>query len=150
MGFPWIGTNQDPAVTDSTSVAGRTSVIALLKGILAQLQGKATQGVTQTQLTGSLAPAYSGPTTDASGTITTANTAQQVLAAVTARKYLLFYNVSTTDTLWINLGATATTGAGSIPISPLGGFVWESEFIPSDSLSVIGPTAGDAFTCKWA
>lgn len=101
-------------------------------------------------LLGSLPPSYSGPTTDASGTITTANTAQQVLAAVTARKYLLFYNVSTTDTLWINLGATATTGAGSIPVSPLGGIVWESEFIPSDSLSVIGPTAGDAFTCKWA
>ena len=103
----------------------------------------------QIVLTGSLAPAYSGPTTDASGTITTANTAQQVLAAAT-RKYLLFYNLSTTDTMYINLGAPATTGAGSIPVSPLSGFVWEAGFIPSDSLSVIGPKAGDAFTCKWA
>lgn len=108
-----------------------------------------TNDPTATTLVGTMAPSYTGPTTDASGTLAAANTAQQVLAAG-KRKYLLFYNLSTADTLWINLGAAATTGAGSIPIPPLSGFEWTSGYIPSDSLSVIGPTAGDAYTAKVA
>src|SRR4051812_40705374 len=61
--------------------------------------------------------------TDRSGTITTGAAAQQVMAANAKRRLIIFQNVSDTD-MWINIGATATAGAGSIKIIP--GFYWTS------------------------
>jgi len=139
-----MGTPQDSAVTDPTDGTGGASIIALLKGLLAQLQGTAAQGVSR------VAPVTAAPLMDASGSITAANTSQLVLTAGQVSTYLLFCNLSTTDTMYINLGSAATTGSGSIPIPPTGGFEWGSGLVPNAALYVIGPTAGDQFTCKWA
>jgi hypothetical protein len=48
----WIGSAQDAAVTDPTQATGQVSLIALLKGLLSQLQGSASQGKSEVSLAG--------------------------------------------------------------------------------------------------
>ena len=89
---------------------------------------------------------------DASGTITTGGTSQQVLASDAGRRYLLIVNdASNSDTLWVNFGSTATEGAGSIPLAP--GFALEypaGQYVPSNAVNLIAATTGDAYTVKYA
>jgi hypothetical protein len=101
-----------------------------------------------------VASAFAGPHsepyqwTDRSGTITLGGTAQTIAAVNGARTYLLVQNVSDTA-MWVNLGATATAGAGSILLSANGGsFVAEASAIPLGHVSILCATTGKAYTAK--
>lgn len=83
-----------------------------------------------------------------SGTITTANTAQQLMAANASRRGFWLLNLSTTTDLWINdLGAAAASQPsikvppGGLYESPLGG-------APVSALSIFGSAAGLAFSSR--
>lgn len=90
-----------------------------------------------------------GDFTDRSGTVTVGGTAQQLAPANTSRKYLFIQNNSSGD-LWINFGANATTAQPSVKVEAGANFFWESSFVPSSSISVIGATTGQTFTAKEA
>lgn len=89
---------------------------------------------------------------DASGSITTGGTSQQVLASAASRRYLLIVNAtSNSDTLWVNFGSAASAGAGSIPLAP--GFALEypaGQYVPSNTVNLVAATTGDAYTVKYA
>lgn len=95
------------------------------------------------------------PISDASGTITTGGTSQQIQAAVgsgttdAARQFLVIQNREATDHLYVNFGAAAsTTAAGSFDIAP-GTTMWFDVWVVDSSVNIIGPTTGDKFTCKY-
>ena len=88
-----------------------------------------------------------GSLVDRSGSITTANTSQQVMPANPRRSYLLFQNTSSGD-LWIDLNVPAVASTPAIRVVASGSMVWQRSFIPTDALNVIGATAGATFTAK--
>lgn len=90
---------------------------------------------------------------DASGTITTGGTAQTVLAASDSagRRFLMIQNAGT-DSLWYNFGLAAVVGQPSVEIeagAAAAVFDEKTGIIPQDYLSIIGRTAGQAFTVKY-
>jgi hypothetical protein len=94
---------------------------------------------------------YSDSIKDASGTITTANTVQQVLGW-SPKRYIFFQNLSS-SVMYIGLGNTILPGngtAGSILIPPYGGsYTVDGTYCSADLLFVYCQTAGAAFTCKY-
>jgi len=88
-----------------------------------------------------------GTLTDGSGTITTANTSQQVFAANPNRRYLLLQNISSA-TLWFNFTTAATTAQPSLQLTSGASFVMESSFVSTEVVNIIGGTAGQAFVAK--
>lgn len=91
--------------------------------------------------------AVRGGLIDHSGSITTGGTAQALAPQNFGRHYFLFQNLSTGD-LYVNFGANGNIGSGSIKVVAGDDLAFETQFIPTDSVSVIGATAGQAFTCK--
>lgn len=90
----------------------------------------------------------SGALTDRSGAIAQVDTAQQVMAANVARKYLLFTNVSDTD-MWLNFGVAAVKDSPSFLVKANGGaLVMEGSFVSNQLLSVICGAAGKKYTAK--
>lgn len=92
-------------------------------------------------------PAASAPV-DRSGTITTLNVSQQLMAANPNRRGFMVQN-SGAAVLWINeLGATATTAQPSIKI-PIDGTYTSPPGYPSlSAINIIGGTTGQAFTAR--
>jgi len=88
-----------------------------------------------------------GTLTDGSGTITTANTSQQVFAANSNRRYLLLQNISSA-TLWFNFTSAATTAQPSLQLPSGASFVMEGSFVSTEAVNIIGGTAGQAFVAK--
>lgn len=86
--------------------------------------------------------------TDRSGTITTGATSQQVAAANTARRYLVFQNHSDTD-MWVNFGVAAVATQPSIKLVANGG-AYEPLVPPIGTVNVICASSGKAYTCKEA
>lgn len=80
-------------------------------------------------------------------TSSTANTSSTAPAPNNAlnisRKYLLFQNISDTD-MYINFGAAATTDDLLVPKNG-GGIVFESGFVPTDSVNVICSAASKKY-----
>lgn len=78
------------------------------------------------------------------GTITTANTSQQLMAANPARRGFSVQNQSTSD-LYIKIGQTATTSNLSLRIAA--GALYESppQHVSPGVINIIGATAGQAF-----
>lgn len=103
-------------------------------------------GVDVNILSGGLPP-NTGALTDDSGTIAAANTSQQVMAAVTARKYLFIQNLSATD-MYFNIGAAATAGPGSILLPAKGSFVYEGSYVPNGTINILSATVTAPFTAK--
>src|SRR5215207_7927550 len=88
-----------------------------------------------------------GDLTDRSGTVTTGGTAQTVLAVNASRKYLLVQNPSSNSgTMWVAFGQAAVQASPSIELAPGAGLVFEGGFVPTDSVSAIGPTTCMPFT----
>ncbi len=85
--------------------------------------------------------------TDHSGTIAVNSEAQQVMPANLSRKYLLIQNVSAIA-LWINFNTDANIDQPSFKLVADGSFVMEGSAIVTDSVSIIGATAGSEFTAK--
>jgi hypothetical protein len=95
----------------------------------------------------------SGTLADASGTITTGGSSQQILAAAgtggaAPRRFLAIQNLEATDHLWVNFGAAAPIGVGSFDIAP-GATIWFDYWVVNSSVTILGPTTGDKFTCKY-
>jgi len=76
-------------------------------------------------------------------TITSAATSQQVFANST-RNYLLIQNNSDTD-MWLGVGGVPTIGSGIRLLANGGGWIAESEFIPSGAVNIICSAVGKAF-----
>lgn len=134
----------------SPGVAGNAMTLATSDISSVNLSGAVFSGGTDpVSLVVSTTPTASA-LTDGSGAITTGGTAQQIFAANAARKYLVIQNHST-DVLWVNFGVVAVASRPSIEIPPNGGSVtYESNFVPSGLVSIIGATTGDSFTAKQA
>lgn len=91
----------------------------------------------------------SGTLTNRSGTIATGATAQSMMSANSARRYLLIQNPTTgTESFWINFTTTAVRSQPSIEFAPGVTLVWEGSFIPTEAVSVIAATTGTAFVAK--
>lgn len=84
---------------------------------------------------------------DHSGEIANNNTSQQVMPANANRKYLLIQNVSGIS-LWIGFNTDANQDQPSIKLLANGSFDMENSFICTQSVSIIGATAGSSFTAK--
>jgi hypothetical protein len=84
---------------------------------------------------------------DHSGTIAVGNTAQILMAANTARRYLLIENVSAGD-LWFNFTTTAVIGQPSLKLPSGASFVMEDSPISTEAISIIGATGGQTFVSK--
>lgn len=88
--------------------------------------------------------------TDRSGTLTAANTSQQLAPANPGRRYLLIENLAS-EVMWINFGAAATQSEPSIQLAANGGtFVMEGSVVSTEAVYVIATTAGHAWTAKEA
>lgn len=88
---------------------------------------------------------------DASGTIAQADVAQEVISLRQTAAGYCVQNLDTSENLWINDEATATTGPGSICIPPLGLYetptAWRSQ--PTfEAVTAISSKAGHAFTAR--
>lgn len=91
---------------------------------------------------------YAGVYTNYSGTITTANTSQQVLAANATRKTWFFQNTSSAI-MYLNFtSAAAVAGAGSIAVAAGGTYTDPPEFVTTEAVYVACATATSAFVCK--
>ncbi len=90
---------------------------------------------------------FQGPTTDRSGTITAANTSQEVMAANAARKYLSIQNVSD-KSLWFNFTVDAVLDQPSHELKPGDAFVMEGSFVSTEKITIISGFMGRAFTAK--
>jgi hypothetical protein len=87
--------------------------------------------------------------TNRSGTITTGATAQAMMAANAARRYLLIQAPTTnSESFWINFTTTAVRSQPSIEVAPGVTFAWEGSFIPTEAISVIATTTGTPFVAK--
>lgn len=91
-----------------------------------------------------------GHLTDASGTITTGGTAQVLLAANPARKYLFVQNpITATETLRVCPDATATT-TNSFELAAGGVLeLSDEEFLSTGAISILAATTAHAFIAKW-
>ena len=88
-----------------------------------------------------------GSLSDGSGTIATANTSQQAMAANANRRYFFFQNIGTAN-IYLNFGTAATTGAGSMQIPPGASITMDAGFVSTDAINVISATPGTPYTCK--
>lgn len=146
--FPAVPLNRsDVNVTNTgtgTVSSDTITIVALLQPASVEVENAATSPVN--------AAAPPLDMADASGSITTGGTSQQVLASASSRRYLLIVNAtSNSDTLWVNFGSAASAGAGSIPLAP--GFALEypaGQYVPSNTVNLVAATTGDAYTVKYA
>jgi hypothetical protein len=125
-----IGDPTDAAVGDATGTlnAHARQIAALLTGNI-----KVTP--------------YSSSFIDHSGTLTSSNVAQTVMAANNSRKSLLIQNNSS-QTVWINFGTSAVFSQPSIKLEAGAGYVMDNFDISPESISVIGSVTGQSYTAK--
>jgi len=114
---------------------------------IAQVGGQNVPTVSGTPAVPVQSSPVQGTLTDGSGTITTANTSQQVFAANPNRRYLLLQNISSAD-LWFNFTTAATTAQPSLQLPSGASFVMEGSFVSTEAVNIIGGTAGQAFVAK--
>ena len=88
-----------------------------------------------------------GSVSDGSGTIASANTSQQAMAANSNRRYFFFQNIGTAN-IYLNFGSAATVGAGSMQIPPGASITMDSGFVSTDAIYVISATPSVPYTCK--
>ena len=88
--------------------------------------------------------------TDGSGTVATGGTSQQVFAANAARTYLTCQNpVAASETLFVNIGAAASTTAGSsYELAAGASLTFQTNFIPTGAVNVTAVTSTHKFICK--
>lgn len=94
-------------------------------------------------------PLYNAPATDASSTITTGGTAQQLFGGRICENGFSIYNPDLTNYLWISDSTTAVAnGTGSIGIAPLQEYWTPSTYGPCGAISIVGAVTGQKFTAK--
>lgn len=82
--------------------------------------------------------------TNRSGTLTAANTAQTIAVANANRRGFAFQNQSA-GSLYLAIGVAATQDKLSLLIGPNRLYETPSNFAPTGSISMIGPTTGQQF-----
>lgn len=88
-------------------------------------------------------------TTNASVSITTGNTFQQVLAAG-ARRSITIQNNNATDNCWVFIGAGSATVATSILLTPGGAYGrYNGSYVPQDVIQATCATNGDKLYVDW-
>ena len=85
--------------------------------------------------------------TDRSGTITAGGTAQQAMAALATRKYLLLQNISDTA-MWFNFTTTAVADSPSLYLPVGASFVMEGSLVSTEAVSIFCVTTGKKWTAK--
>jgi hypothetical protein len=86
-------------------------------------------------------------TTNGSVTITTGNTFQTALSAVTnnnQRRSLTIANNNATDSCWLFIGAGSATKATSILLLPGGAYTRYYPYVPSDAIQATCTTTSDS------
>ena len=116
-------------------------------GVAAFVVGTVARPVTAADPLPVLRGVTAGALTDRSGTIAAGGAAQQVAAANVNRKYLLIQNLSAAD-LWVNFGAAAVASQPSVRLAPGAALVMRGDYVDTQAVSVVGATAGQAFTAK--
>jgi len=157
-GTPTVDVGNFPAtqavsgtVTANQGTAGTQAWPVSLSGT-ATITGTVNQGAAGTAPWPVDPTAAVGTLQDASGTTSaTAGTSTQALAAGSVTRYLFIQNVSTQtgQFLWVNFGATATAGAGSIVLGPGGALVYETTVVPTQAVNVASNTASLPYTLKY-
>jgi len=89
----------------------------------------------------------SGALTDGSGSLAAGSVSQQIFAANANRKYLTVQNISAID-LYVNIGAAATIDSNSVKLLPNGSVTFETNFIPTSNVTIIGTALGAKFVAK--
>lgn len=89
---------------------------------------------------------FAGTLTDRSGSASVTST--QIMAANSSRKYLFIQNLDDTISIYVNFGATATTGAGSYLIVGGASLSMESSFISTQAVNLRSASGTPAFTAK--
>lgn len=117
----------------------------ILSALATIVSGKNPDGSDFTFFASLRAP--SGEFIDRSGTISNAAQSQDLMDEFPSRGYLLIQNVSD-GLLAFNTNGAASFGPGSIVLEPGGSY--EPAFIPTGAITIIGGTAGQAFTAKEA
>lgn len=85
---------------------------------------------------------------DRSGTTSAIiNTSIVAAAADDARTYLFIQNVGAAD-IWVNFGAAANAGQGSIKLTPNSSLTFENNIVPSNSVNVLSGAASVPYTMK--
>jgi hypothetical protein len=86
-------------------------------------------------------------TQNGSVTITTGNTFQTILTAITQnnqRRSLTIANNNATDSCWLFIGSGSATKATSILLLPGGSYTRYSSYIPSDAIQATCSTTSDS------
>ena len=74
-------------------------------------------------------------------------TSTSLMDANQERRYLLVQNVGA-DPIWINFGAPATTGAGSVKLVPNDALVLEDTFVSIQEITVASAASSVPYTAK--
>lgn len=86
---------------------------------------------------------------DGSGTLTTGGTAQVAFIANSNRSYLMVQNpIAATETLFVNIAATASTSAASYELAPGGSITFQAGTAPIAAVSVNAVTTGHRWVAK--
>lgn len=88
---------------------------------------------------------------DVSGTITQANSAQEVISLRQAASGYCVQNLDASENLWVNDEGPASAGPGSVLIPPLALYetppAWKSQAV-FEAVSAFSAKAGHAFTAR--
>ncbi len=87
--------------------------------------------------------------TDASSSIATGGTSQQVFAANAARSWLFIQNISSA-VMYINFGATAVVDSNSMKLNANSFYENPPHYCPAGTVTIIGATTGQKFVAKQA
>jgi hypothetical protein len=85
---------------------------------------------------------------DWSDTLTAGGSAQTIANANEGRSDFFIQNLDSAHQLWVNFGAAATQGSGSIQLAPGASFSFNGPVVDMGLVSVIGGTTGQAWTAK--
>lgn len=86
---------------------------------------------------------------DGSGTVTAGTVSQQIFAANPKRLFLSVQNpITATETLFVNVGANASTTGGSYEIAPGGTLSWTGSATPTSTVTVTAATTAHRFIAK--
>ena len=88
-----------------------------------------------------------GTFTDRSGSIASGGVAQTLAPANNSRSYILIQNNGTAD-LWFDFTTTAIVGSPSFRLQPGADWSTDSQFVTTESISIISSTTGASWTAK--
>lgn len=139
-------------------IGGTTPVPMVYSGIayrfirVRTVTGVAATTISSVSIIGSMGGSLSsrrGPTIDRSGsTSATPSTSTTLANANVNRNYILIQNLSSTAPIYINFTSAASATVGSFYIAPLGSYVAESGFIPTEAITVLSASASISYIAK--